>query len=448
MLLLPAVQTLFAQKKVYTLEEIWQKVVQYPTVASKEALVHQQEVLKKLVQQQSLPEMHVQAQQSYGTYTSVPGSFFPLPGTYNTSGNKPGNETGTGSNIYGSAFLQWNFLQFGRQQKQVPVAESRIKLGQAVVSQEVFRLQSLSTRYYFAALESEALLKRMTADAKRLADLLDLQKAQADAGLRPGADTLLIKAVYLDAISKIYNQQASLESVLQLLAALTGEEAGRFGVNTSVYDRFNEPNKLAGSDINNHPYLQYLTERINYHNAELEAVRKEPYPSVGLLAGTGIRGSGIDGNGLVDKRLTAPWHNTVSNYLVGVGITWKFSMLYNNKAKRKAAIHQLEAAKSDYEGTKRQIDAAYASAIASWKEQRFKMQNARLALQASQQAYDLYTVRYESGLLSLIELLQLQKSLQEAEINYVRSVSTYWNSLIEQSEALGDPTLLLTAIKR
>jgi outer membrane protein len=445
--LLPMATSLLAQKKIYTLEEVWQKVLLYPSVTSKEELVRRQQALKQLVQQQSMPEVQVQAQQTYGSYASVPGSFFPLQGIYNTSGTKQSNAAFYGSNMYASALLQWDFVQFGRQQKEIAVADSRIKLSQAAVSQEAFRLQSISTRYYFGALESSTLLTHFTADAKRLSNLLNLQRAQADAGLRPGADTLLVKAGYLDAISRVANQQAILASLREQLSALTGEAGYNFGFDTTIYQRFTESTYLEGSPKSTHPYLVYLDAAIQQYNAELAAVEKEPYPSIGLLAGTGIRGSGLELDGDINKSITAPWTNNNSSYLVGLGITWKFSSLYNNRQKRKAVVHQMEAAKLEYEAADRQLRAAYAAALESWKEQKLKVQNARLSLQASQQAYDLYTVRYESGLISLIELLQLQKSLQDAEINYVRSVSSFWNSLIEQSEAFGDPSLLLTAIK-
>ena len=72
--------------------------------------------------------------------------------------------------------------------------------------------------------------------------------------------------------------------------------------------------------------------------------------------------------------------------------------------------------------------------------------DAQTALNASQQAYDLYVTRYESGLINLIELLQLQKTLQDAENNYVTATAAYWNELINQSESTGSLSLLLSQI--
>ncbi|RYZ61123.1 MAG: hypothetical protein EOO14_05830 [Chitinophagaceae bacterium] len=91
--------------------------------------------------------------------------------------------------------------------------------------------------------------------------------------------------------------------------------------------------------------------------------------------------------------------------------------------------------------------AQYAAALSGWEEQRLKLEATSASRNASREAYELYEVRYQSGLLSLIELLQLQKALQESEKAYVTAVTAYWNELLNQAETLGDPSLLLTVIK-
>jgi outer membrane protein TolC len=107
----------------------------------------------------------------------------------------------------------------------------------------------------------------------------------------------------------------------------------------------------------------------------------------------------------------------------------------------------IAAAKAEREAAQIQLWAQYASALSGWDEKRQKLLAAQASLNASREAYELYEVRYQSGLLSLVELLQLQKALQEAESSYVSAVASYWNELLNQAETLGDPSLLLTVIK-
>jgi outer membrane protein TolC len=440
---------IYSQKKIYSLEQVWQKTLhQYPSIFSKKYDIELQELNKDLIKKERLPEVNFQGQQSYGSYQGVSGASFPLSGIYNTSGSKALNgQPQSISNLYGSAVLQWNFLQFGRIKSKLNVADAVIKLSNADLSKEQLRLQSAAAQQYFNALQSAAFLTTSKADVKRLQDLFELSKAQADAGLRPGADTLLIKSNYFQIKGQVNDQQALFETAMLQLAALIDEDAKSFTIDTSIYN----PNKVTDAlppadSINEHPYLQFLNANILYSNAKLEAVKHQPYPSVGLLAGAGIRGSGINSSGMVNKNFLEPWKNNTGSYLVGIGVTWNLSSLYENKVKQKIAEKEIQSAKSDYDEANLQLKTSYAAAVSRWKQQREKVTDARTALHASQQAYDLYVTRYESGLISLIELLQLQKTLQDAENNYVRATGTYWNELISQSESIGNMSLLLSQI--
>lgn len=443
---------LYAQKKVYSLEEVWQKTLQqYPSLASKKYEIERQELHKDLVKKEQLPEMNVQAQQSYGSYQGVAGSFFPLSGIYNTSGSTKGinGQPSAISNQYASAVLQWDFLQFGRIKSNILVADAAIQLSNKALSKEELRLQSLAAEQYFNVLQSSAFLSTSKADVQRLKDLFELSKAQADAGLKPGADTLLIKSNYYQVKGQVNDQQALMETAMLQLASLIGEDTASFTIDTSIYNANNIATTLPVDDsLNNHPYLQYLQANIQYANASLEAVKRQPFPAVGLLAGAGIRGSGISEAGVTENSFSAPWKNNTGSYLVGVGVTWNLSSLYQNKTRQKIVEKEIQSAKADYDDASLQIKTAYAAAISRWKQQREKVIDAHTALTASQQAYDLYVTRYESGLINLIELLQLQKTLQDAENNYVQATAAYWNELVSQSESAGNLSLLLSQINR
>ena len=444
-------QSLYAQKKVYSLEQVWQKTLaQYPSLSSKKYDIEREELNKKVVKKEWLPEVNFQGQQSYGSFQGVSGSFFPLPGNYNTSGvTKNFNDQDKNIfNLYASTVLQWNFLQFGRIKSKVNVADAAIQVRNTALSQEQLQLQIAAAQQYFDVLQRTAFLSTAKADVKRLQDLLELSKAQANAGLRPGADTLLVKSNYFQIKGQANDQKALLQTAMIRLSALIGEEANSFTVDNSFYDSSNIASQVPFKDsISEHPYLQFLKANTLYANAKLNAVKHEPYPSVGLLAGTGIKGSGINPSGLADNNFSEPWKNPTGSYLVGIGITWKLSSLFENKVKQKMAEKEIEAVKANYDEGKLQLESSYNAAVSRWKQQREKVIDARIALDASHQAYDLYVTRYENGLINLIELLQLQKTLQDAENNYLKAKGAYWNELINQSESAGSLQLLLSQIK-
>lgn len=441
--------TVFAQIKTYSLPDVWQNVLQhYPTLTAKKEAIKAQELRKELIREGFLPDVAVQAQQSYGSVQNVPGSFFPLPGLYNTSGpNKTTAEKSAGSNLYSSALLQWNFLQFGRQQKKLATADAAINVSSTLLKQEEWNLLSAATRLYFSALATTAALEVAKADTRRYSSLLELLQAQAAAGLRPGADTLLLKASLLQSKAKEHDFAATLKTRLVQLASIIGDTNSTIALDTTIFKRFQQTALNKKEALQNHPYLQVMNARIRSAEADKELVKKELYPSIGLLAGVGLKGSGIRTDGTVNKGFSAPWQNAAGTWLAGVGLTWNFSSLYQNKTKRAVAGRVIAAAKAEKEAAQIQLGAQYAAALSGWDEQREKLLAAHASLNASREAYELYEVRYQSGLLSLIELLQLQKALQDAESIYVTAVASYWNELLNQAETLGDPSLILTVIK-
>ena len=440
-----------AQKKIYSLAEIWQKTAeQYPSLSSKKYQLDRQQLTKQLINKERLPDLNIQSQQSYGSYEGVSGAFFPLSGIYNVSGNNKlqNTQANSVSNFYTSAVLQWNFLQFGKTKAKLKVADAAIAVSSASLSQEELQLKLTASQQYFTVLKSAALLAVNKADVQRLKDLFELSKAQADAGLKPGADSLLVKSNYYQLKGRVNEQEAILETAMLQLAALINEDVNSFTIDTSLY-RINVPEKVLVPDdsLSNHPYLKYLKANTNYSKASLEAVKRLPYPSAGLLAGTGIRGSGIDNNGIANNGFSAPWKNNTTGYLIGVGITWNLSSLYQNRLKQKIAEKEIATANANYDEANLQIKTSYTAAVRRWQQQKEKVSDSRIALDASQQAYELYVTRYESGLINLIELLQLQKTLQEAENIYIKAKADYWDELINQSASIGNLSFLLTQLK-
>jgi outer membrane protein TolC len=439
-----------AQKKIYSLAGILQKIERYPSLSSKKYQIEQQQLNKELVKKERLPEVNIQSQQSYGSYQGVSGASFPLSGIYNVSGNIKAQNTQTNAigNFYNSAVLQWNFLQFGKIKTKIKAADVAIDVSGAAFTQEQFQLQLSATQQYFNVLQSAALLSVNKADVQRLKDLFELSKAQADAGLRPGADSFLVKSNYYQIKGQVNEQQAKFETAMLQLASFIGEDAESFTIDTSVYT-FSNPDDIFPSDdsLTNHPYLQYLKATTTYARASLNAVKRLPYPSAGLLAGAGIRGSGIDKNGIADNSFLAPWKNNTTGYLIGVGITWNLSSLYQNKVKQRIAEKKIAVANANFEEAALQIKTSLITAMSNLQQQKERLSDSRIALDASQQAYELYVTRYESGLINLIELLQLQKSLQDAENIYVKAKADYWNELINQGASNGNLSFLLTQLK-
>ncbi|RYZ21165.1 MAG: hypothetical protein EOO10_22620, partial [Chitinophagaceae bacterium] len=238
--LLLATPAVFAQTKTYSLPDVWQAVLHhYPSLKAKKEAIEIQELQKELIRQGFLPNVAVQAQQTYGSAQNLPGSFFPLPGIYTTTGsNKPSDVGAAGANLNTSALVQWNFLEFGRQQKKMTAADAAIQVSNRLLKQEEWNLLSAATRLYFSTLASSAALEVAKADTRRFSGLLELVQAQASAGLRPGADTLLLKASLLQSKAAEHDYLSTIRTRRVQLGALMGDSSATFSVDTTLFHRF------------------------------------------------------------------------------------------------------------------------------------------------------------------------------------------------------------------
>ena len=128
----------FTQPTPHSLQEVWSKTLAYfPSLNAKKQWIKEQELKSEQTRKEFLPEVNVQAQQSFGSIQNLPGSFFPQPGMYTISGSSKATDRIAGANVYTSALLQWNFLQFGRKQAKMHAAKAGILLGSRLLKQEV-----------------------------------------------------------------------------------------------------------------------------------------------------------------------------------------------------------------------------------------------------------------------------------------------------------------------
>ncbi|MGY0038020.1 TolC family protein [Pedobacter sp. NJ-S-72] len=124
--------------------------------------------------------------------------------------------------------------------------------------------------------------------------------------------------------------------------------------------------------------------------------------------------------------------------MVGVGLTWNISNIYTGSLEKKRTAKVLEGSKFTYDLQKLQMNTALQAVTSRIDQQLKQVTNTRLALGKAQQAYELYLSRYESGLINLTELLQIQSLLQQVEKNAIEVQQEFWNLLIKRAELSGD----------
>ncbi|MEC4117245.1 TolC family protein [Myroides phaeus] len=425
----------------FSLADLWEKTEQnYVGLQAKIANVDAAQHHYKSSKTEALPQLRIQAQNSYGSFEGSNGAFFPQPGFFNVSGNPDAFDGADNTmNSFGSAVVEWEIFAFGKQ-KQATKA-TKASLNKSIADKEAYAIQlkkELTTRYIHT-LYNEANLDWTQKNTNRLNEVQRITASLTAAGMKPQADSLLAHSSYLQALSQQDLWQGNKESSLIHLAELTGEESGMNTIETERFLSFSTTDQQPDTAIeHNHPFLQSLEHQSKSLMHSSKSIARSGLPSFKVLGGYAVRGSGIDKSGYVSDRWKDGFSNSVDNYLVGVGLTWNFTTLFTNKHKQENFAKMAKSVDFQKEQYSQQMQAQLASSIAKINEQQKQLQKTKQAIEQAHQAYTMYLARYKSGLIALSELLQIQSLLQQAEKTHIEASQQYWLQLVAQATLTTD----------
>lgn len=430
-----------------SLSQAWQLAFHtYPGLKQTQEQITAAQFNKSVQRAGLLPSIQLQAQNTFGTLESTAGAFFPLPGIFNVSGSAgTGAENKATTNFYGSAVAELPILTFGKIKNNIRIADQQLLLAKSNLSAYQLQLQVKVTRLYFDILYEQANLKWATENAQRVAQIKEIAQSLAGAGLKPGADTALAASSYLQVLSqqddwlgKLQSGKIALTETVPLL-----HSAGYLVPERDYLNGIGGTLKLADT-VSQHPYLDVYQKDIQVSEAREKAAGSQAMPTLTLIGGYGERSSGALPDGRISGGYSAAFNNMAGNYLVGVGLTWNISSLYTSTLQKKRAAAEVRANKYDYEREQLAVNTRVSAIAANLNEQLKRSVKTNAAVVMARRAYELYLARYQSGLISLTDLLQIQSLLQQAEKVNIDTHQQLWDQLIVQCELHSDFSPLVT----
>lgn len=422
------------------LAQLWEQVEdQYPGLKSKNALIDASDKQVKAIKSNGLPQLKIQAQNTYGTFEGSNGAFFPQPGFFNISGNSTNFEgSNQAMNTFSSTVVEWEIFNFGKQNQENKAANAQYLKTTADKDAYIISLKAELTKRYIEATYTLAKYNLVAKNTQRLNDIKTITSGLTIAGLKPTADSLIAYSSYLQSLGLQDNSLGQFEASKIRLAELMNTDKStiqavdlaQIKIPTSKVDEsvFNET----------HPILEALDQQEAYLQHTANATQRMSLPSVKLMGGYAIRGSSISPSNYVTDKWKDGFSNSVDNYLVGVGLTWNFTSILTQKHKKDNYASQakhITALKEEYE--QRMLSQLESKQI-ELNEQVKQVLKTQQAVEHATSAYDMYVARYKSGLITLSELLQIQVLVEQAENTYVEASKQYWLQRIAEAELTTD----------
>jgi outer membrane protein TolC len=429
------------QQQENTLGSLWLKVEEnYVGIRAKTASVDAVKLNERAVKSNMLPQVKAQAQNTYGTYEGSAGAFFPQAGFFNVSGSAmPMDGSSTAANTFGSATIEWEFFSFGKLRKQNEAARALYNKSVSEKEAYLLNLKKILSERYIVLLYNDAKLNWTEKNAERLNDIRKITSGLSASGLRPAADSLLASSSYVQAMGEYDKWNGFKNASLIKLLELYGEETVAY---TTSVERFRNPSAMnlnGESTINSsHPILNALDKQSEYYTLSGQAQKRASLPSISILGGYAHRGTGISPNGTVSGAWKDGFSNTSNNFLAGIGITWNITSLHTNHMKGEQLFKEAESTQLLQTQYEQAMQADLSASQTKIIQQYAQLQKTRLAVQQSQDAYEMYLARYKSGLIALSELLQIRTLLEQAENAHIEASRDYWILLAYEAELTAD----------
>ncbi len=292
-----------------------------------------------------------------------------------------------------------------------------------------------ATTYFnvLVAIESLSAAQTNEAAAKKQFDYAD---KRLEVGLAPITDVHEARAQYDQARANTILARNTLADAYQALTELTGQPVQ--GLRSLPEDfrpelpaNRGDVDRLVADAITQNPALKAQELKVNAAESSVSTARGGHYPTLSLGGSWGKSASWGDSVGA-----SSSGPDTTTN---SIGLTLNVPIFAGGATQSyvRQALAQRDMAQDGYEQQKRALDRntrnAYQAVVAGISE----VEARRLAVVSAQSAYDASQVGLEVGTRTVLDVVQNQRTLFQAKLDYAQARYNFLLSRLQLSQAIG-----------
>jgi outer membrane protein, multidrug efflux system len=318
---------------------------------------------------------------------------------------------------------------WGRLERTNEVARAGLlgsRYGREVVS---LALSSLAAQAYFSLRSLDAQLAVLAQTIRARRDSVDLAKARLEAGLSSELDLNQAQAALSDALvqrREAERQRATVERQL-------GQLAGRSGLKLASGDVFSiplpptPPAGLPSALLERRPDIRAAEQTLVAANAQIGVARAALFPTISLTAALGVQSAAF------------------TDLLASGSSIWTLgfaaALPIFDGGRRQAVVEQAEARRmAALAGYQKAIESGFrevSDALVSLQQSTEAESDLADRVKAARNALELSTQRYEAGYSPYLEVLDAQRTANDAELAFVRNRQSRLAFSIDLMKALG-----------
>jgi len=429
----------------------------YQSVKAKENYAKAAAANVTATRQEFLPDLNLAAQNSYGTVNGQNGPLFGYKG-WSTASSGAALSSQNWNAAFGGIYLAnvtWDLVTFGRLHAKVDMAKQQLYTSNADLEQEKFEQQVKIAGAYLNLLAAQRLSKSMEANLHRAQDLQQIIVNRALNGLNAGVDSSIANAEVSKAKLSLIDAQNYEDAQSNKLAEMMDVPPQKFVLDTSFVIKVPAPlleQQPAVADIRQQPLLRLYDSRIQLSDANKHFLAKNVMPRLTLVGVFQSRASGFEydyGAAHTDHFNQGYWngvHPTVSNYLLGVNLSWTVTDLVRTHTLVSRQQHNTEGLKNEYNLVYSRLQHQLELSEQQLSNAVRKYREVPAGLKAASDAYLQKSTLYENGLSNIADLSQALYNINRAETDRDIAYNGIWQALLYKAATAGDIQLFLNQL--
>jgi outer membrane protein TolC len=385
-----------------------------------------------------LPRIDALAQENRATRNNVFGLLLPQNVLPSISGPVLGtNNTGSVWNSALGALVTWEPFDFGLREANVAVAEATRAQSEATVRRSEFEVSAATIDSWLTLAAAQEAAGASEAAIIRAETILRTTRAQADAQLRPGADTARAEAELTAARTQMIQARTAVETARATLGQYVGMQPEQVAISARGLLKLPVAADAPPADFNSSPVALEQNANVEQARAQLRALERSYFPKFALQGAAYARGTGadVDGSRMGGLNGMAP---TVQNLALGFSVTFPIMDLPAIRAKEAMASGSVRAQSARSEQIIAELRARWNVALAQLRGARAVAENSPLQISSARAAMQQANARYDAGLGTIDQVAEAQRLLSQAEIDDALSHLAVWRALAGLATAAGD----------
>lgn len=401
-----------------------------------------------------VPNVVLAAQQVYGTVNGQNGPLYGFGGFAVSSSGLPLPEQNWNAG-FGALYLanvNWEVYSFGRARGRVRVADAAVNIAEGDLAQEQFQHQVRVAAAYLNALGSGRITRAQQKNFERAQVIQKDIVARAKGGLRPGVDSAAANAEVAAAKIALLRAADFQQEQEQNLAFLIGVEAKDIKLDTTFVAFIPAIPDYDSVDVV-HPTINYFQTRFNQSLQQLKLGKSFYYPSINFAGIFQSRASGFEQTYAQDQsRYSRSYSSgikpTISNYLIGLGLTWNLTTIYRTNAQTQALKYNTLSMEAELQLAKNQLKTQLEIAEAKLARAIQITDQVPIQVSSASDAYLQRSTLYKNGLSNLVDITQAMYLLNRAESDRDLAYINVWQALLLKAAATGDLSFFTNQLAR